>query len=300
MKFNKSFLSAVALFGIGAGSLTSSAHAQQTAYALANGGTTLVSFSTSNPGAVTTIGSFTGANTFLDSIDFRPSTGQLYGYLSASNAFYTVDLGTGALTSAPAVTGAAANTFQLGVDFNPTIDRARIVTDSAQNLVYNPTSGATTTATSLAYALGDVNENASPSVIDNAYTNNVAGLFTTTTQYGIDYGTDSLVTIANNAGTLKTVGSLGVDADVYTGFDIFTDKNGVNSAYAILTGGTTPGLYSINLTTGSATLVGSVGGGLSQVYGLAVVPTQVPEPGVLGLAFAGLGAASSLLLRRRR
>ena len=301
ISLKKSLLPAVTAIGIGLGSMTP-ANAQQTAYAIANGGTTLVRFDTATPGTVTTVGNFSGGNTFLDAIDFRPATGQLYGYLSSSNSFYTVNLATGALTAAPAVTGAATNTNQLGIDFNPTIDRVRIVTDSAQNLVYNPNNGVTTVATNLFYAPGDVNltPGAAPLVVENAYTNNIAGFFGTSTQYGIDYGVDALVTIANNAGTLNTVGSLGVDTDAFTGFDIFTGTNGVNSAFALLNGDTTQGFYSINLATGAATLRGNLGGGLSQIYSLAIVPTVVPEPGSVALGCVSVLMGAGVFLKRRK
>ena len=49
---------------------------------------------------------------------------------------------------------------------------------------------------------------ATPNVVGIAYTNSVPGA-TTTQQYGIDRNTGDLVTVANNAGTLDTVGSLG-------------------------------------------------------------------------------------------
>jgi hypothetical protein len=52
-----------------------------------------------------------------------------------------------------------------------------------------------------------------------------------------------------NSGTLTTVGSLGVNFASVGGFDIFTDANGVNYAYA-LSGSK---LYSIDLNTGAAT-----------------------------------------------
>lgn len=274
-------------------SISATAHAQQTIYAIGNGGTTLIRFQSDSPGNVTVVGNFGGAAGFLDAIDFRPATGQLYGYLDSSDSFFTVNLSTAQLTLASTGTSAVpTNTFQLGLDFNPTIDRARIVTDSQQNIVFNPDAGTVTAATNLFYATGDPNQTASPSIIDNAYTQSRPGL-ATTTQYAIDYGLDVLVQVANNAGTLTTVGPLGVNTDVYSGFDIFTSPAGVDTAYALLSGpgGSTPTLYTINLTTGAATSIGAVGF-TNQVYSLAVVPS----PG----AAAGLASTMVLLLTRRR
>lgn len=268
------------------------AAAQQTAYAIGNGGTTLLRFQTDNPGAVTVVADFGGAATFLDALDFRPATGQLYGYLDSADSFYTVDLATAQLTLASVgASGAPTNTFQLGLDFNPTIDRARLVTDSGQNIVFNPVAGTAAAFTSVFYAVGDANDGVGPLLIDNAYTQNVAGA-SSTQQYAIDYGLDVLVTLANNAGTLATVGPLGVNTDIYTGFDIFTAPGGADTAFAILTpAGGAPGFYTINLGTGAATLVGNFGF-TNQVYSLAVVPA----PGAAGL----LVAVAALGLRRRR
>ncbi len=274
--------------------LTGSALAQPTVYALANGGSTLIRFPASNPSAVTVVGTFNGGNTFLDAIDFRPATNQLYGYLDSADSFYTIDLTTAQLTlSSVGASGAPTNTFQLGLDFNPTIDRARLVTDSDQNIVFNPNTGTAAAFTNLFYATGDVNEEADPNIIDNAYTQNFLGSVTSQ-QYVIDYELNSLARLANNAGTLNTVGLLGVDTSVYTGFDIFT-SNGVDTAYAILTGTSgLPGFYTINLATGEASLVGALGaGGTDQVYSLAVIPSPAA-----GLALS-LGLASFAGRRRR-
>lgn len=269
------------------------ARAQQTVYAIGNGGSTLVRFQSNNPANVTVVANFSGANTFLDALDFRPATGQLYGYLDSADAFYTVNLNTGQLTLASVgPSGAPTNTFQLGFDFNPMLDRARIITDSAQNIVFNPVTGTAAAFTDVAYALGDPNANASPSIIDNAYTQNFPGA-PTTQQYAIDYGLDVLVTVANNAGTLTTIGPLGVNTDIYTGFDIFTGPGGADTAYALLTPpGGAPAFYTINLGTGAATLVGSLGF-TNQVYSLAVVPTP-------GAALLLAGPLATLALRRRR
>lgn len=273
----------MAMTGVGVGA----ASAQQTVYAIGNGGTSLIRFQSDDPLNVTVVAEFNGAAGFLDGLDFRPSTGQLYGYLDSTDSMYTVDLATGRLTLASSgVSAAPTNTFQLGIDFNPTIDRARIITDSGQNIVYNPVAGSFSGFTNTFYGVGDVNEGMNTAVIDIAYTQNFAGA-TSTQQYGIDYGTNSLVTVANNAGTLATVGALGLDAGIYTGFDIFTGPGGVDTAYALLTPENgLAGFYTINLTTGLATLVGGLGF-QNQVYGLAVIPA----PGVMGLFAAGLMAA---------
>ncbi|WP_416674324.1 DUF4394 domain-containing protein [Egbenema bharatensis] len=223
---------------------------------------TLLAFNPDQPNAAVDIAvSGLAANETLQSIDFRPATGDLYG-LSSANQLYTIDLKTGAAKSVgsalnPALTGTA-----LGLDFNPTVDRLRVVSDAKENLRLVPTTGSLAgTDTVLSYASGDANAGATPAITAVAYTNNFAGT-PTTTLYGIDTTLGTLVRIGDlngsptspNSGQLFTVGSLGATFAPGTGFDIFTDRSLTNTAYA-LSGST---LYSINLTTGSATSVGMV------------------------------------------
>jgi adhesin HecA-like repeat protein len=292
-------LIAATLLAVVGAAATRPARAGQIAYAIGGGGSSLVRFSTDTPGTVSTL-AFSGDATALDAIDFRPATGQLFGYNDANSAYYTVNLATGVLTRNSMIpVGATTNTFFLGMDFNPTIDRLRVVTESTQNLVYNPIAGTAAAFTPLFYASGDPNAAFTPLVIDNAYTNNIIGMGTTQ-QYVLDYDLNVLARLDNNAGTLTTVGKLTLgglelDFDQYTGFDIFTDLAGNNLAYALLQVGGTSGLYSINLNTGAATSLGALGSTPGPIYGLAVTPTAlVPEPS--SIALAGL-AASAFALR---
>ena len=105
-----------------------------------------------------------------------------------------MDVNTGEATSvAAAAAGATTNTFVLGMDFNPRIDAVRVVTESGQNIVYTPSTGAVTGQTSLFYGPGDVNATTptgpGPNVVENAYNNNIVGVpaINTTTQYVLDH-----------------------------------------------------------------------------------------------------------------
>ncbi len=141
-----------------------------------------------------------------------------------------IDPVTGAATAVGAAFTPALSGTAFGFDFNPTVDRIRVVSDTGQNLRLNPDTGA------VAAVDGALNPGA-PHVVGSAYTNNFAGA-TTTTLYAIDAATDQLL-IQNppNNGTLAPVGPLGVDTGDDVGFDI-TANDGV--AFATLTiGGTT-------------------------------------------------------------
>ena len=259
---------------------------------------TLLRFDTATPGSLTTVGNFSGATNFLDGIDFRPSNGLLYGYSFVNNSVVIVNPNT-AQTTFVSMLGTASNTFDLGIDFNPTVDRLRLVNSNDQNFRINVDTGATTVDGPLAYAVGDVSFGISPTINDAAYTNNDNNSATGTQLYYVDYGTDRLVTTSNpNGGVLNSVGSLGVNATAFLGFDIFTNPfTGVNTAFAILDVASVTGLYNINLTTGAATLVGGVGSGVNSPASLAIQIAAVPEP---GSALAGAIAVGLCVSGRRR
>jgi hypothetical protein len=239
----------------------------QTIYALTTSDR-LVRFSSADACAITSEVAVTGlgiGETLLG-IDVRPATAQLYG-LGSSSRLYTIDPATGAATAlgsgpfSPALGGDA-----FGFDFNPTVDRIRVVSNTGQNLRLNPVTG-TVAATdfALAYASTDANAGESPSIIGAAYTNPDNDPATGTLLYDIDRQLGALTTQnPPNDGTLNTLGTLGVKLNDLAGFDIA--PSGI--AYAVLkvTGKDQPkhtcgnsDLYTINLQSGAATRIGSVG-----------------------------------------
>ncbi|MDQ3012120.1 MAG: DUF4394 domain-containing protein, partial [Acidobacteriota bacterium] len=202
----------------------------------------------------------------LVGLDFRPATGQLFA-LSSTGRIFTIDPATGIALQvgstplSPALSGA-----NFGFNFNPVVDRIRLVSNTGQDLRLNPVTGTVAaTDTNLTFAAGDVNASATPNVVAVAYNNSFFGS-TTTTLYGIDATLGTLVTQGSvggtttspNTGQLFTVGSLGVPVSGRVGFDIVPFTNaGILSITA--PGATTSQLYSVNLTTGVATLIGAVG-----------------------------------------
>ena len=282
--------------------LTAATSRAQTAYALADNGLSLIKFNLATPGVTTLVGTITGTGgARIDGIDFRPNDGLLYAYSQQANGVFTLNLNTAAAT--PASTPATGSTTRnLGIDFNPVADRLRLVNDVDQNLRINIANGATIVDGALAFAAGDPNVGISPSLNEAAYTNSDINLATGTTLFYIDPNLDILVSTINpNAGSLNTVGALGVNTTDLTGFDILSDGLGGNTAYALLTNTTgIPSLYTINLATGAATSVGVINSPATTArpYSLAIVqPPPVPEPGTLLFGFALLGAS---LTRNRR
>jgi hypothetical protein len=234
----------------------------------------------------------------LVGIDFRPATGELYAVATSESGdrVVAIDIDTGAVTAVtPGFLASAIPGSYFGIDFSPVVDRLRVVSNLNSNVRLNPTSGVVAGIdSSLEYAAGDLFEGANPDAVHIAYTNSYAGA-TSTTVFAIDAGTDSLVRVGSvdgtpvspNSGQLTTIGPLGVSATGSGGFDIDPETG---FGWAALRVAGVSQLYSINLATGAATLVGSIGSG-GDFDGLAV-----PEPNA---SVAALSAALALLGLRR-
>ncbi|MCU0867039.1 MAG: DUF4394 domain-containing protein [Planctomycetes bacterium] len=228
------------------------------------------------------------AGTSLVGIDVRPATGRLYG-LGSNSQLYVLDPNTGLATAVGAPFATALSGSEFGFDFNPTVDRIRIVSDSGQNLRAHPDTGAVVAVDSaLQFAPSDPNAGMTPQIAASGYTNSVAGA-TTTTLYNIDTGRDVLVTqIPPNSGTLNTIGSLGRDVIAVAGFDIAPDGR----AFAALnTAGSTSGttqLFALDLGTGATSWLGTLQNANpnARLRGLALLPAR-PDAELVALTADG-------------
>lgn len=246
----------------------------------------LVTFDSSSPGTFLSSVRITGADSSFEALDFRPLNNMLYG-LTANRVVHMIDTATGV---ASAVSGRLAiDGSVFGFDFNPTIDRVRIVSNTDNNYVFNPNDGSLTgapTTTSLGYASGDVNFGANPGVSAAAYTTSTFGAAASTTQlYVIDTDRDVLAKQNNNGGVLNTVGALGVDLGSRTSFDISgTDAFAFN--------GNT--LYRADLGTGKLNAIGQTNRAL---FGIAI--QAVPEPATWAMMILGFGVVGYSMRRRQ-
>jgi hypothetical protein len=240
----------------------------------------LALFDTANPAGLTSrpiAGLQTGTETAVG-LDTRPATGQLFLITVPTGVFanalirsYTLDPATATATFVTSIpsTVPGAGDVPTGADFNPVVDRLRVVNSGNENFRINPNNGALSgddvNLTYTAPATGPVTAVAHDRNVAPGPPGTIAPPGTLTTLYGIDVGADRLVTIGGvgaespggpNGGTVRAEGTLAVAVDNASdaGFDIAAN----GSAFASLTVSGQPGLYRVSLAGGTATLIGAL------------------------------------------
>ena len=286
------------------------------AHALVNGNS-LAAFPASFPAGRDAPMAITGllAGETLVSIDRRPQNGHLYGLgfnavagtvqlynIAAQTGVATAIGTTGSFVAADGVTpvpiGAGAGTT-FGIDFNPTVDRVRVVNSAGQNFRINPNNGAFVDGNAGVANLnmdGGIN-GPTTQVQETAYTNSAPNA-TVTTQYTLDATTDA-VCIQNppNNGTQTACQPLSSAVEAVLGFDITPDvavtaanMPAVGSGVAVLklAGQTSEVIATVDLANG---MVGTLGAFTAAgVNGIAV---QMP----VAMPFVGLSADGTQLAR---
>ncbi len=260
----------------------------------------LVTFKAATPGTLLSTVAVTGLadGDTLEAIDFRPATGGLYGVSTsvAGAKLYLIDPVSGAASRVGTTVYAIAG--DVSIDFNPTVDRLRVVSSDTTDLRVNPNNGAlAATDGNLAYATGDRSFGTTPAVGGVAYLNNDNDCLnvapatsctkadgtpgTGTTLFDIDAATNNLVSqVPPNSGTLNTIGALPAATKAgKTGLDIYTrTTNGVNWAFASLWDKGTTTFYELDLSTGGAAATplgaGKTIGGKPAVIDIALATAQ--------------------------
>ena len=228
-------------------------------------------------------------------IDFRPADETLYA-IGSSNRLYSIDMN-GSASQIGSAFNIPLDGSAFGYDFNPTIDRSRVDTNTNNNYVVNPNDGSIVQVNDLFFQTGDPNFGFDPNVSHIAYTNSFAGA-TNTQLYAIDTGLDLLATQANSAGTLNTIGSLGFDITEIGGFDISGNTDLAYGAFQF-TYSSNSQFFSVNLSNGQLSWIGEIGGGtiITAMTVEAANSAAVPEP---GSAFALLAFIPAFAFRRKR
>ena len=264
---------------------------QETVYAVTER-MELIRFKSDRPGDVLERRALSGlaAGEALRGIDYRVARGVLFA-LADSGRLYTVDTAQARLTP---VAVAAPQPWPVqgqvvGVDFNPTVDRIRVVSSTGQNLRLHPETNAVVDGNpneaglqldgALNYVAGDRYAGRKPEIAGVAYTYNKKDE-KITTNYAIDRALGALLmqgtlegvqpVISPNTGQLRTVGLLGTGALSEAHFDISDVANTALLA-ARPEGQTQTRLYQIDLISGRASEIGRVGGG-ERLLGLAIEP----------------------------
>ena len=219
-----------------------------------------------------------GSNESLVQIDYRPATANYY-CLTNQARVCTVNPETGAASVVSATAFTTETLVNPVIDFNPVVDRLRLVA-SQQNLRVNPIDGKLVeTDTDVFYDSGDVNDDINPQLAAVAYDRNRSGA-SSTTLFALDVTTQSLVRIgsrngtpdAPNGGKLFTIAKVGTPFTTSAGFDIEPDGD---TAYALLAAnGAGAALFRIDLSDGSADRVGTLDDGDRAVISLAVGPER--------------------------
>ena len=209
--------------------------------------------------------------------DFRVARGVLFA-LTSTGRVLTLQTASGQTTPVGAIPTASLPAGRYGVDFNPAADRLRVVHESGLNLRLHPDTGALlATDPPLAYAASDPAAGRTPRIAGAGYTYNKRDE-KLTTNYAIDLATGHLVrqgsiegaqpVVSPNTGQLFTVGPLGTGALDDVAFDI-ADLN--NAALIAARQGPRTRLHLVDLSTGRATLLGTVGDG-KPLRALAIEP----------------------------
>src|SRR5262245_8044626 len=203
---------------------------------------------------VTAKGDVKGAPKLIG-IDVRPADGMLYG-VTSEGAIVTIDVKTMQATPKSKLSETLKAGVTATVDFNPVADRMRIMGSDGTSLRVNVEDGKVTVDGSHKYKDGDPNAGKTPKVVAGAYINSVKGA-QATALYNIDATTNSLVTqVPPNDGVLNTVGALGIKISGAVGFNIVTSAPDKNDAWLTMGGA----LYSVDLQSGKATMVGKIDG----------------------------------------
>lgn len=245
----------------------------------------LVSFNSSTPstfnssvavtGLVGVNGSTPDPFATLLNISYNPTQNSLYGIDSNANFYRIASNGVATLVS----NGLSPNGFSGGLAYDPFAGSYAFLTDAAENFNLT-TAGIVSSNPSLFYGGGDPHNGQAPNIFGLGIDPDFGSAFM------VDSVTDTLVrSFSPDLAELFTVGPLGIDVTSFGGLVVDADGN----LFATLsTDGLNSALYSINTSTGAATLVGPHGTGIGSI--------AVPEPSA-----ALLGALGMIgLLRRRR
>ena len=280
----------IGLVGCGAVPNKQSNVYKETVYAV-TASNKLISFSAGQPQIILSEKGLSGLQNqeTIVGIDYRVAKGWLYA-LGSSGRLYRIDSVSGATSmvgTSPVMPPVAGP--DMGFDFNPTVDRIRVVNSMGLNMRVHPDTGVAVdsdpntpgsqTDGRLSYATGDIHANKSASLVAAAYTYNKNDE-KITTNFAIDAMHGVLVTqgsregkvpvVSPNTGQLFTVGTLGAGRIENVSFDI-ADVSGIAYMAARQSGASGSEWFEIDLLSGKAKKLGTIGT-IDTVVGIAIEP----------------------------
>lgn len=254
----------------------------------------LINFNAGVPGKVLSSKDITGLQPGeeIAGIDYRVAKGVLFalGKTGTVGRLYTLDVATGKATlvgSGPFAIALDAEEY--GFDFNPTVDRIRLVGSNGLNARLHPDTGAAVdsnpnepglqTDGKLGFAASDINAGKTPAVMAAGYTYNKQN-DKITTNYAVDGKNDLLLmqgskegatpAISPNSGQLFTVGKIGAGEAVRVSFDISDVSNSAFGAFTAA-GAKQSRWFAIDLATGKGSFLGTIAAG-EVIKGIAIEP----------------------------
>jgi hypothetical protein len=245
----------------------------------------IVAFDSAAPGTVSPPVLVTGlaVGERLVGIDYRPRTGGLYGLgaltagIDDSIQLYRIDPNSGAATAVgtpfPVLVG-----LSYGMDFNPTVDRIRVVNTTDENFRVNPNNGVRSDS-----PVNDTDLTPTSSLVDAvAYDRNFhQGFGGRTTLFAVSRAGNGLRTIGGpygmpspNLGQVTGSGAFGVSIGASFGMGLDVSPT-TGTAYAVWEDAASgeARLHRIDLYAGSAAVLGRVGDGSGSYEGLTAVPS---------------------------
>jgi Ca2+-binding RTX toxin-like protein len=237
----------------------------------------LLKFDSSTPATIASSVSITGlqAGEQIDALDVRPATAQVYGLgitdngVTRTGQLYTIvtagpNAGQATAVGAPFSAALSDSSFW-GIAFDASADRLRVVSRVGDNFQLNPSTG----------QIAQTDTNLSIAVDAVAY--DAAG-----TLYAYNYVVDQVATIGNigggasvNTGVVNNIGSSGLLTSLPENLTIDPTSGTAYFSAGEFAGASQASLYTLNLTTGAATLVGTIGAGTTPIYGLAASTTDL-------------------------
>lgn len=210
---------------------------------------------------------FQVAGSALVGIDYRPADGQLYG-VRTNGQVVTINIANGTAALKSTLSQRLPSGVKGAIDFNPVVDRLRMVGSDGTNLRANVDDGSVLEDTDISYLAPNPFGGNKPSTLAVAYANSRAGT-KTTLLYNIDGPTKALyLQLPANDGVLVPVGQLGVNVAPSVGFDIALDGKSINRGWLLSQGR----LWQLDLAGGRVSNAQPIAGLGSSVRDVAVVP----------------------------